>query len=291
MIRSMTAFGRAESSQIKGGWSVEMRSVNHRYLELSLKIPPSLYSLEDRIREFCQSHIKRGKVTVNIAGRNESGLEKVTLDEKVLQFYLSAIRKVQRRFNLKGTLSPSEILTLPKIFSVDQKNESPEKIWAAVKVTLNKALSHFYESRVREGRALYADILGRIGKIEKTLGELEEKSKDLPKVYAEKLTERVNKLFEDRTIDQERIWQEAVMLSQRSDTTEEAVRLKSHLKLFRDKMAKGGEVGKELDFILQEMNRETNTLGAKSQDFEISKEVVSIKAELEKIREQVQNIE
>ena len=290
MIRSMTAFSRARSRPGKGGWSVEIRSLNHRYFEFSLKASPSLYPLEDRIREFSQREIRRGKVTVNISEEDASGLEEVTLDERVLRFYLSALRKVQRRFRLAGSLSVSDLLSLPRIFSVEKKVPSPERLWVLLKPILKEALKRLVESRLREGNALAKDLLVRIQEIEKGLEGVDERAQKLPEEYYQRLRGRIQNLFEIKTEDS-RIGQEAALLAERADVTEEIIRLKSHLRLFREKMKGKEEVGKELDFILQEMNREVNTLGAKGQDIGISKAVVSIKAELEKIREQVQNIE
>jgi uncharacterized protein (TIGR00255 family) len=291
MIRSMTGFARAVSPKKRGGWAVEIRSLNHRYFEFSLKSPPSLYGLEDRIRELCQSRIRRGKVTLNINEANDSGLEEVGLDEKVLQFYLSAIRKIQRRFHLEGSLSVSDLLSLPRIFSAGKKVEVPEKMWRSLKPLLEQALFRLLESRLREGRALSKELLMRVGKIETGLRQIERRAKDLPGEYYEKLRERVRGIFEEKIAEDERVWQAAALLAEKADITEEVVRLGSHLRLFRQKIATQGEVGKELDFLLQEMNRETNTIGAKAQDFGVSREVISIKAELEKIREQIQNVE
>lgn len=270
---------------------MEIRSLNHRYFEFSLKTPPSLYGLEDRIRELCQTQIRRGKVTISINEAEASDLEEVSLDEKVLGFYLSAIRKVQRRFRLEGSLSVSDLLSLPRIFSVEKKTEIPDKVWRSLKLPLEKALNRLLQSRIREGRTLSKDLLIRIGKIETGLVQIERRAKDLPREYYEKLRQRIRELFEANLAEEERVWQAAALLAEKADITEEIVRLKSHLRLFRDKIGKEGEVGKELDFLLQEMNRETNTISAKAQDFGVSKEVVSIKAELEKIREQIQNIE
>ena len=291
MIRSMTGFARRGVPQSKGGWNVEIRSLNHRYFEFSLKVPPALYSLEDRIREFCQHAVKRGKVTVNITESAGSSLEDVALDEEVLRFYLSAIRKIQKKFRLEGNLSVSDLLSLPRIFSVEKKWEAPEKFWPTLKPLLKRAVEVLQQSRAKEGKALSKDILERIAKIEKGLSRVESLAKNLPKEYYEKLRGRIQELFETKLAQNDRVWQEAVLLAERSDVTEEIVRFKSHLRLFRGKMEKEDQVGKELDFILQEINREVNTLGSKSQNTDISKEVVLIKAELEKIREQIQNIE
>jgi uncharacterized protein (TIGR00255 family) len=287
----MTGFGRAVGPQKNGGWSVELRSLNHRYFELSMKAPPSLYAVEDRIRELCQNRIKRGKLTVSISETEPAELEELALDEKVLRFYLTAIQRVQRRFRLAGDLSAGDLLTLPRIFSVEKKAVEPEKLWRSLRPSLEKALEGLVYSRAREGKALQRDILLRLKKIETGLAEIEQRVKRLPQEHYARLKQRIQEMLQEKVTHEERLWQEAALLAERADVTEEVVRLKSHLRLFREKIGEGEEVGKELDFLLQEMNREANTLSAKGQDFGISKEVVTIKAELEKIREQIQNIE
>ncbi len=287
----MTGFARASAKGQASGWTIEIRSLNHRYFEFSLKVPPSLYALEDRIREHCQRSIRRGKVTLNITEANNAGLEDVALDEKVLKFYLSSIRKIQKQLRLEGSLSVSDILTLPRIFSVEKKSVAPEKLWVTLKPSLENTLKQLMVSREKEGKILAKDLLERITKIEKALFRIELRAKDIPKEHYERLRERIGELFEKKFSENDRVWQEAVLIAEKADVTEETVRLKSHLHLFREKIAKAQEVGKELDFILQEINREINTLSVKSQNVEISKEVIMVKAELEKIREQTQNIE
>lgn len=291
MIQSMTGFARAVSSLAKGGWVVEIRSLNHRYFEFSLKASPSLYSLEDRIRELCQRYIRRGKVTVTLSEKEASSLEEITLDEKVLGFYLSVMRKVQRRFHLKESLSARDLLTLPRIFSVEKREETTEKIWSSLRPSLEKALRNLLRARRREGGVLGKDLTGRVGQIEKAVSEIEQRAQELPGQRYEKLRERITALFDAKAAQDERVWQEAVLLAEKTDITEEVVRMKSHLHLFREKLSVKQEAGKELDFILQEMNREANTMSAKAQDIGISREVITIKTELEKIREQIQNIE
>ena len=291
MIRSMTGFARVVSRQKKGEWSVEIRSLNHRYLELGLKTPPSLYGVEDRIRELCQGKIKRGKVTVNISEAESGRFEEVFLDEKVIRFYLAAIRKIQRRFQLKGEITLNHLLALPQIFSVEKKAAAPNQLWVSLRPVLEKALERLLASRIREGKGLCQELLGRLDHIEKELSLIGERVKKLPEEYYQKLRGRIQHLLGEELAQDQRVWQEAALLAEKADVTEESVRLKSHLCLFREKILKESEVGKELDFLLQEMHREVNTLGVKGQDFGVSKGVVSIKVELEKIREQVQNIE
>ena len=287
----MTGFARARSSTKPTDLSVEIRSVNHRYFELGLKLPPSLYDLEDRIRELCHQKIRRGKVNVFVGETESADLEAVVLNEKALQFYLSAILKLKKRYRLQDHFSARDILSLPQVFSVRKKAGDPEKLWPSLKKLFEKALTIHETSRVREGQTLAKDLLMRLGKIEKRVSEIEGKVKRNPKEIFERLKGRIGELIQPVEVDPDRISREVAFLAERSDVTEEIVRLKSHLCLFRDKLKENREVGKELDFILQEMNRETNTLGSKSQDFEISKTVVAVKAELEKLREQVQNIE
>ncbi len=289
MIRSMTGFARAASPR-KEGWAVEIRSLNHRYFEFSLKVPSSLYGLEDRIREFCQTRLRRGKVTVNLTEANPFPYEEVALDEKVLRFYLNAVRRIQKKFQLKGEISVSDLLALPRIFSVEKKAEAPEKFWPSIKILLEQAVGGLIQARQREGKTLSKDLLYRIQKIGKSVSEIEARVDLFPKEHFERIRTRIEELFGQKA-KEERVWQEALLLAEKSDITEEIVRLRSHLGLFKQKVTAGGETGKELDFILQEMNREVNTLGSKAQDIRVSREVVSMKAELEKIREQVQNIE
>ncbi len=291
MIRSMTGFARVRSSSPKGGLAIEIRSLNHRYFELTLKLPPFLYDLEDRVRGVCHGRIRRGKVNVSVSEAEASSLADVTLNEDALRFYLAAIRKLKRQVRLRDDLSVRDLLSLPQIFTVEKKGEAAERFWPSLRGLLEKALGKHEASRIREGKILARDLSGRIGKIEGQLAGIERRAGTLPQEFYEKLKRRIEELFKDSAADPERISREAAFLAERSDITEELTRLKSHLRFFREKLKGNREVGKELDFVLQEMNRETNTLGAKAQDFGISEAVVSIKAELEKLREQVQNIE
>ena len=286
----MTGFARASSRQEKGAWVVEIRSLNHRYFEFSLKVPPSIYGLEDRIREFCQNRLRRGKITVSIVETNQNPLEELNLDEKVLGFYIRAIQRVQRRFQLNGALSISDILALPRIFSVEKKPEGPEKLWPRLKPALEMAVARLIQAKKREGQVLSKDLVQRLGKIGTSLHKIERRAEKTTSEIYERIRKRIDELF-GKLAQDERIWQEAVLLAERADITEEIVRFKSHMALFKDKISKEEEVGKELDFIVQELNREVNTISSKGQDVGISAEVVLIKAELEKIREQIQNIE
>ncbi|MBI3313225.1 MAG: YicC family protein [Candidatus Omnitrophica bacterium] len=293
MIRSMTAFVREAASPKESDWVVEIRSLNHRYFEFSMKTPAVLFPLENRIRDLVQEKIKRGKVTLSISHNSEAPeAGDLKLNEEVVARYLKAIRTLKKRFKMKAEVSVQDILGLPEVFKVENgREENPEKIWHK----LEKALKHMLEnaSRVkeREGKKLAEDMAMRLDKIEKATRQIEQHASGHKERYFNKLSERVSQILDDREIDKERVSREVAFLAERSDITEEIVRMKSHLELFRSRLRISTEVGRELDFLCQEMLREINTMGAKSQFFEISKETVFIKGELEKIREQVQNIE
>ncbi len=292
MIRSMTAFARASASSREGGWVVEIRSVNHRYFEFSFKLPPSLFPLESRIRDFVQKDIRRGKITLAISQDGEEETAKpVTIDESVVKMYLQSIHKLKKKFRLQGDLSVRDLLGLPRIFTVEKSEENPEKSWRLVQKTLRRTLALAIKAKEGEGAKLAEDVLARLGKIKKTVQKIESLASGMAEKYFKKLSERVDQLLAEKEKDPERIHREVAFLAERTDITEEIVRMKSHLEQFERRLKSETEVGRELDFMCQEMNREVNTMGSKAQLFEISTEVVFMKGELEKIREQIQNIE
>lgn len=288
----MTAFARVRTPAREGGWVVELRSVNHRYFEFSVKLPPSLYPLEGRIRDLFQAGIARGKVTLAISQDDgENAVNELALDEKAVKVYQTAIRKLSRRFKLREEVSVGDLISLPRLFSMEKSGQDTEKIWPLLKRILAKTMQVTVRSKETEGRRLAADISKRLQKVGQALGKIETHAAGSTERYYKKLAERIDQLFTEKEKDLDRVHREAAFLAERTDITEEIVRLKSHLKLFGDRLKSGSEVGRELDFLCQEMNREINTIGSKAQFFEISTSVVFIKGELEKIREQLQNIE
>ena len=293
MIKSMTAFVRLAGSPKDKQWSVEIRSLNHRYLEFSMKSPAILFPLEGRIKDLVQSKIKRGKITLAITQDNEAEItENLKLNEEAVSRYLGAIRQLQKRFKLKSEVSLQSILTLPEIFTSEREpSGDADKIWPQIEKVLKRALDNAIQVKQREGKKLAEDIFDRLDKIEKTVGQIEGHAKGHEKRYFKKLTDRVTQLLKDQELDSDRVYREVAFLAERSDVTEEIVRMRSHLELFRSRLRVDSEIGRELDFLCQEMLREINTMGSKSQFFEISRETVFAKGELEKIREQVQNIE
>lgn len=292
MIRSMTSFARAVGSAKEGYWAVEIRSVNHRYFEFSLKTPPVLGNLENQIRDLVKADLKRGKIMVAVGRDAENGRSgSLSIDEDAVSFYLSHLGKIKKRFKLAGEVTINDILKLPGIFSGEESEKDSASHWPGLKKVLSKALSEACKARELEGRKLASDIEKRLHAIDHAVKKIEHMAKGEPDRVRKKLHERVDQLMQDRAKDPDRFEREVAFLAERSDVTEEIVRMRSHLTLFHSRLKSTDEVGRELDFLCQEMNREANTMGSKSQLFEISTEVVFIKGELEKIREQVQNIE
>ena len=293
MIRSMTAFARVAARAEDDNWVVEIRSLNHRYFEFSLKIAPALAALENRIRDLVQAKMRRGKITVAIGqdAHHNGRQRELSFDESAIKFYLSSISKLKKKFKIQGELSVAELLKLPGIFSGEESGIDPEKSWKPIKKVLGKALDQAIKAKEVEGQKLAKDIHERLAAVAKTMENIEAHAKGQGERIFKKLSERIDTLLAEKEKDTERMNREVAFLAERSDITEEIVRMKSHLDLFKSRLKGSDEVGRELDFLSQEMNREVNTMTSKAQHFEISTEVVFVKGELEKIREQIQNIE
>ena len=292
MIRSMTAFAQVKGSRREKRWSVEIRSLNHRYFEFSAKISQTLAPLEGRIRDLAQARLRRGKVTVAVW--QDSGAEPsagLRLHEENVRFYLSSIRSLKKKFRLDGEISVQDLLHLPGLFSVKPAEETDEKAWPELKKVLGRALDKAVQAKEIEGGKLARDISARLDRIESAVGAIEGVSQGQEERIFKRLSERVQKLLENGAVDRDRMLREVAFLAEKCDITEEIVRMKSHLELFRRRLQGHEEMGRELDFLCQEMHREINTMGSKSELFDIATQVVQVKGELEKIREQVQNIE
>lgn len=292
MIKSMTGFGHA-SKNIKGTKClVEIRSVNHRYLDFSAKLPSILHPLESEIKEVIRQKITRGKVNLFV-NFNETQLleEKVILDEDKVKFYNRALNKLSKRFDIEKRLRLSDLVNLPSIFTVEKKDVSHKHVWNLIKPVVEAALEDLMKSKLREGRNLSRDLKKRIAKLKKAVKKISEVSKKLPEHYKARLESRIKELARGVIVDQAQIAREVAIIAEKSDITEELVRLESHLKLFEKVLKNDHTIGKRLDFVVQEINRESNTIGSKASNFPISSEVIKIKSELERIREQIQNIE
>lgn len=292
MIRSMTGFGREH--RVIGGreYLVEIRSVNSRYYEFNAKLPRQYMYLEEKLKSLVKEKISRGKVEVSLSVYNIQGKETaVTVNELVVENYLNAMRETAEKFGLKDDLTLSSIFRMSDAFNVVRADVDEEEIWSAVKETAEEALAKFVAMRETEGEKMKADILSKLSNIEAMIEKVCEYSPETVKAYRERLTAKMNEILENKQIDEQRILLEAGIFAEKVAVDEETVRLKSHFAQFRSMMETEELVGRKLDFLVQELNRETNTIGSKAQDLRITKIVVDVKSEIEKIREQIQNIE
>ncbi len=292
MVKSMTGFGRGEDSNEHLKVTLEMKSVNHRYCEIVLRMPRSMNALEDRIRRAIQQEITRGRVDVYInmelLGENKP---RVRIEEELAGDYLRAAREIKSKLMLEGILTVSELMHLPGVVVLEEPESDVEQWWPVVEGALMKAMRGLLLMRETEGNRLYADIIERARHIEKMVKEIEKRAPLVVEEYRERLGNRVKELLEPGIADPSRLETEIVLFAERASITEEIVRLHSHLAQLCGCMESEVPVGRKLDFLLQEMNREINTIASKSGDLAINTTVVEIKSELEKIREQVQNIE
>ena len=288
----MTGFARASVPSKEGHWTVEIRSVNHRYFEFSVKMPQSVSALENQVRDLVQAEMKRGKITVAInLERNEKTRPAVTIDEGVVETYLAAAGKLKKKYKLAGEISIDQVMRLPGIFTAPEQENDGEKRWPEIKKVMMLALQMSRKNKEEEGRKLAKDVAQRLRMITQAVNKIEKNTASRIGLIFERLQVKVKALLGEREKDLERVEREVAFLAERSDITEELVRMRSHLELFQARLKASGEVGRELDFVCQEINREVNTMTSKSQMYEISSEVVFIKGEVEKIREQIQNIE
>ena len=292
MIKSMTGYGRNECAVHGRTLTVEVKSVNNRYLDCNVRLPRVYSCAEDGIQRRVKNTISRGKVDVyiNVEHTSEAAVS-VTLNQSVAAGYLTAIRSMAEHFQLPGEVTVGLLSRFPDVFQVDKVPEDLEELTADLHQVTETALTDFDAMRAREGDKLAEDLLSRLETLEQYTGQVEERSPQTVAAYRDKLTAKLREVLEDRQLDEGRILTEAAIFADKVAVDEETVRLRSHLDQFRTMLAEGSPVGRKLDFLLQEMNRETNTIGSKCNDLEISTIVVNMKAEIEKIREQVQNIE
>lgn len=292
MIRSMTGFGRGSIELNGRNFTVEIKSVNHRYCDLNIKMPKSLMSLEDKIRKTIQEKVNRGKIDVFIIQNNyEKQGVKAVLDEKLADSYVECLTKIKDRYGIKESLSTALIAKFPDVITLRQEDEDVEEIWNILLESLGEAIDSLVDMREREGVKLEKNILSKCDYIKDLLDKIEEKSPLVVKVHKEKLTERLEELLGDYQIDESRVVMEVALFADKSCIDEEIVRLNSHLVQLKETFTLSEPVGRKLDFIVQEMNREVNTIASKANNLEITNFALNIKNEIEKIREQIQNIE
>ncbi len=292
MVRSMTGYGR--SQQQLGGYDIlmEIRSVNHRYFEFSCKTPRMYGYLEDRLKAFVQERVSRGKIQVNLyLQRLDGGDEVIAVNRAVAQGYLQALREVRAELDVDDDIALSDIARLPDVFAVRRAQEDPEAVWSLVAQVAEAAVDEFLAMRAAEGERMKDDILARAQAVLGYVAKIEAAAPQTVSAYRDRLYAKLQELLGDRQIDEGRLLTEAALFADKVATDEETVRLRSHVASLEEILAGGEAVGRKLDFLVQEFNREANTIGSKCSDVAISKLVVEMKSEIEKMREQVQNIE
>ena len=291
-MNSMTGYGR--SRQVLDGReiTVEIRSVNHRYLEYSARIPRMYGYLEEKLKTFLQSSVSRGKVEVTVSIQNLTGGDTVVqINQALAKGYLDAMRSQAEILGLQDDLTLSVLTRFNDVFTLQKLEEDQQVIWSGVEQVATQALNQFLEMRRREGDRLKQDITQKLAVLAEHVAAVEEQSPKTVAAYRQRLLQKMEELLADRCIDQQRILMEAGLYAEKIAVDEETVRLKSHLDQFAQMMEQPGPVGRKLDFLVQEINRETNTIGSKAQDLAVTRRVVEMKSEIEKIREQIQNIE
>ncbi|MFR8003725.1 MAG: YicC/YloC family endoribonuclease [Hydrogeniiclostridium sp.] len=292
MVRSMTGFGRYTAIVDGRNIIVEMKSVNHRYFEFSSRVSRGYGFLDEKLKNYLQSKIARGKVDVYVSVETlDDGEVQVLVNHDLAEGYVKALRELAERYNIQDDISVSTLSRYSDIFSVHKAPEDEEKVWNAVKVVLDQAFASFMAMREAEGKKLEEDVLSRAETILSIVEKIEERSPQTLKEYREKLLARLQEMLGDVNIDEQRLLTEAAIFADKVAIAEETVRLRSHFGQMKTMLSSGEAVGRKLDFLVQEMNREANTIGSKATDSQIAHMVVDVKAEIEKIREQIQNIE
>ncbi|MBR1831802.1 MAG: YicC family protein [Ruminiclostridium sp.] len=292
MIRSMTGFGRDHRIIDGREYLIEIRSVNSRYYEFTAKLPRQYMFLEEKLKSLVKAGISRGKVEVSLSIYNIGTSEtSVTVNEGVVENYLNVLRAAGEKFGLTDDLTVSTIFRMTDAFSVVRAEADEDKIWAAVKETAEAALAKFIAMRETEGAKMKDDLLEKLSNVEKMTEKVCEYAPETVTAYRERLFAKMQEILENKQIDEQRILLEAGIYAEKIAVDEERVRLKSHFVQFRDMMNSDEPIGRKLDFLVQEINREVNTTGSKAQDLRVTRLVVDMKSEIEKIREQIQNIE
>lgn len=294
MIKSMTGFGKGEVVSKLGRFTAEIRTVNHKYFDLSSRIPNSLNQLEDRIKNCLHAYIRRGKVNLALLHRKGAKDTSITkIDEEAITRYYRMLKKVKSRLGLKDAITLSNILSFPDVIIQEHAEHDASSMWPVVEKAVRLAAMDCNRMREKEGAALYKDLSKRILKISALIDETSKLMPRLVSEYKHKLESRVRELLKGRpyNIDRSRLETELAIFAKQSDVSEELTRAKSHLEALQETLGSNKEAGRRLDFILQELQREVNTLGSKASSTKVSRLVVDIKGEIEKIREQVQNIE
>ena len=292
MVKSMTGYGRAVETVNGREFTVEIRSVNNRYLDCTVKLPRSFSFAEEAVKAAVKAAVSRGKVDVYISVRSETEADvQVTLNKPVLEGYLAAMRQMVADYGVKDDISVSTLSRMSDVFVVDKPKADEDQLKADLLSVVDKALTAYDAMRITEGLALENDLRSRANTILELVAQVEEQNPKTVSEYRKRLEEKMREVLENKSIDESRILTEAAIFADKVAVDEETVRLRSHLEQMDEMLRGNGGIGRKLDFLLQEMNREANTTGSKCSDVKVARIVVDIKAELEKIREQTQNIE
>lgn len=291
MLRSMTGFGHCEYTENDITVTVEIKTVNHRYCDIFLRIPKQISSLEEQVRSLVNDRIHRGKIDVYINYDNKSSNDQeVILDESLAKAYYSALKKITDNLGLRDDITASTIARFPDIIKVEKKEDN-DYIAEILKKAVSVAIDEVIEMRTREGQKLKENLFDILGNIEKFIEKIEQKAPIVVEEYKEKLEQRLSELIDIQKVDPARIATEVALFADKCNIDEELTRLNSHISQMRDMLNAGSPVGKKADFLIQEMNREVNTIGSKANNLDITRNVVELKSEIEKLREQIQNIE
>jgi len=292
MIRSMTGFGRGTLEEDGKSFVIEIKSVNHRYFDLNVKMPRTLISLEDRFRKVINEKVNRGKIDVFITQNTYEKEEIIAkFNKNIADRYVSCLEEIRRTYVVRDDISVSLIASFPEVISLQKNGEDIELIWESLALPLKEALELLVEMREKEGLKLKEDMVKRCNNVRKLLEGVELRAPQVAKEYKNKLEQRIKDMFNDSRFDENRIAMEVAIFADKSNVDEEIVRLDSHINQMIYTLNMNEAVGRKLDFIVQEMNREANTISSKASDLELVKIVIDIKNEIEKIREQAQNVE
>lgn len=292
MIKSMTGFGRSEIVKGNRKISVEIKSVNHRYLEAGIKMPKKLNVFESRMRDLLKKYAARGKIDIFINYEDDSENQvNLKFNQNIADEYMAIFNNMSEKYNLKNDMTVGGLARFPEVITMDEVQEDEEELWHFIEEAMKAALEQFVNTRILEGENLKKDLLGKLDHMEELVAFVEKRSPEIMKEYRSKLESKVKELLGDTTIDESRIATEVIIYADKICVDEETVRLRSHIEHARKCLNEDGGIGRKMDFIAQEMNREVNTTLSKANDIEISNATIDLKTEIEKVREQIQNIE
>ena len=291
-MKSMTGYGRAKLQKESREYILEIKSVNHKYLDMNIKLPRNLFCMEDRVRKSISNKISRGKIDVFITYIN-NGIEgkNILINKDIARLYIKELEELANENNIASGLRATEISKLPEVLNIAIDEDDEDKIWSDLNECLEKALSNFVNMRETEGERIKLDLEERLNEINENVAKIIQNSTGLIEEYVVKLRNRIKEMLDTDIVDETRLAQEIVIYSDKISIEEEITRIKSHIEQFRTLLDEKDPIGKKADFIIQEMNRETNTMGSKSGSIDIINLVIKIKTQIEDIREQIQNIE